>query len=120
MAINFYTTDVADDSHLLDENGNWNETCRSLSFASEFIGIPKITEKNTELFYKRYLANGFVQSGSFDAYLTLEEVEKSVGFATNASPMTDTQFAKKLSNTVMLRAQAKVNNILFDRTQETS
>ena len=62
-----------------------------LELQSHFIGIPKISKKNAQEFYKRgktieILGVGFLENGRMP---TRKEVEENIGLTTNANPLDD-------------------------------
>lgn len=75
----------------------WNLSCATVA-----TGIPKITKANAYKFWRRYCAIQYAQG--MPTYVTLDMVRMCVGFSTNASTMTDPQFAKRLADVVMEHA----------------
>ena len=79
----------------------WN-----LSTATMATGINTITEDNAEKFWKRYCAIQYAQGSP--AYISEKLVHFSVGFSTNATTLTDTQFKHLLAQHLFDRARGMV------------
>ena len=77
-------------------------TTNTLIWASLLVGLPTITEKNVERYYKRLAAveahNGAYRrsSNGDDVCFTLDEVRAHVGLSTNVSTETDAAFRAKI------------------------
>lgn len=77
-------------------------TTNTLIWASLLVGLPTITEKNVERYYKRLAAveahNGAYRrsSNGDDVFFALDEVRAHVGLSTNVSTETDAAFRAKI------------------------
>jgi hypothetical protein len=76
-------------------------TTNTLIWASLLVGLPEITEKNAERWYKR-LATVEAHNGAYrsrdgeDVLFTLDEVRAHIGLSTNVSTETDATFRAKV------------------------
>lgn len=96
MSLDFNYKDC-DDSLLTDEH--YSATCEFVVFQTLFVGMPHITKDNVEQFAMRILLFNAASGGIFRVHSSggaMETVLPWVGLRTNASPMTDAQFYKKL------------------------
>lgn len=116
MALHFDLTGIADFDNVCFEPDGKDRRMKprsdSLIWASMFVGIDKITEKNYQEFYTRLsiherLFGAMLRKASVpeevnvavthtDLPCTLEEVRQHIGLSTNAERMTDLQFGKRL------------------------
>lgn len=112
MALHFNYENTADPSlYAASDDTGRNELLNSLAFATMFVGINKITDDNYHEFYRRYIAVNMAVGGN-DWHLKLSDVRQAVGFSTNASNLTITQFRKQLAERIEERARTalKVEN----------
>lgn len=83
-----------------------NGRTECLIWATMFVDLGEISEKNAKTFYQRLLAwekiNGTIASD--DKPTTFQDVKDHIGLSTNVSNRTDTQFAKKLWESAKRRA----------------
>lgn len=95
MSLRFDTTDIKDREILYTGPNEkiWSEWVDIMAFATIPVGIGRITEKNYEEFYERYVMNMHAH-GVHEWMLTQEIVKKFIGFHTNASSMTPAAFRK--------------------------
>lgn len=91
--------------NVYDMPGNpekWHPVAEQLAFVTMVIGMREITDKNAEKFAQRLslyqrITGPLIRFGDgTKAYITLEDVEQHIGMATNASALTDAQFAKHM------------------------
>lgn len=117
MALNWNVTKIAnyDVNFPEEKNGDWNSTTFALAFALMAVGIPRISEDNVdEVFIRVNLfenaTHAMRSTGDGPIYFTYKEVFQHIGFSTNVSTMTFSQFSKQLVR--MLRRDAE------ERTEE--
>lgn len=115
MSLDFNYRDC-DDNLLTDEH--YEQTCQNVMFHTIFVGMPKITKENWSQFAMRCAM--FDQAGNFYDYASRTPLEWAdviypwIGLTTNASPMTDAEFAKKIkeeSERTMLRMRLRQTNL---------
>lgn len=82
----------------------WNPASEKLLWITIIVGMPQITEKNWQEFYKRIAfyeksvgpMRQFYEGDSVkDVFYTPEEIFEHIGLHTNASTLTEPQFLKK-------------------------
>ncbi len=113
MSLNWKLTDIKDWEELWEpaniegdpQATQLNSRTESLIWATMNVGINRITKDNAAEFYRRYVAASFVLSGKWKPYLTLADVERHVGLATNADTLTRTAFEKNLLWTLRNEAE---------------
>ena len=95
------TTDPADDSQ-------WHPVADALVWLSVICGYDKITLKNVRKVTTRIMAYQAVVSAylPFDVYITPVDIQRFVGLRTNATPLTDAAFNKKLGEIAIRRGHA--------------
>lgn len=86
-----------------DTTLRWN-----LSTATMAVGINKITKDNVDDFWDRYCAIQYAYG--FGTYVNLEDIQRCVGFSTNASNMTPTKFKSHLAETLLGKARHLVTH----------
>jgi hypothetical protein len=79
-----------------------NPVTQTIVFATMNVGMPRITEKNADVFFARVrLWEKLMGAGTHDAHLneilvSASDVREHIGLFTNASSMTNTQFRTRL------------------------
>ena len=107
MSLNFSFRKCAkiNGENVYDFPGNpekWHPVADQLALVTMVIGISEITAKNAEKFAQRLslyqrIAGPLIRYGDgTKAYITAENVCQHIGMATNASTLTDAQFAKHM------------------------
>lgn len=90
----------------------WNEVDpgkkESLIFATMFVDMGEITEKNHEAFYERYVQFHMATGHGEDLYLTLEDVKGAIGLTTNVFTTTPAAWRKRLITLVENAARDKM------------
>ena len=98
---------------------NWNATKvkgwdevdpnkrESLIFATMFVDMGEITEKNHEDFYQRYVEFNLA-CGYQDLYLSLEDVKSAIGLTTNVFTTTPAEWRKRLVRLIQDKARDKM------------
>lgn len=97
------TTKKVWDECILEPNGVPQERFRDVVYACMLVGVPRITERSFDLFYKRYRILCIVIGNPKPDKMYLERL---LGLSTNASPMTDAVFKHKM----MDRLERRVSN----------
>ena len=99
---------------------NWNATKvkgwdevdpnkrESLIFATMFVDMGEITEKNHEEFYERYVQFHMATGHGDELYLTLEDVKAAIGLSTNVFTTTPAAWRKRLITLVQNAARDKI------------
>ena len=96
MALNWNIEQCADWKQLTEDN-EWAVT-NTLIWATMIIGIRKITTENYREFYLRLHASE-IYDGQFltnRGFITLDEVKRRIGLATNASTLTSKDWNARL------------------------
>lgn len=104
MSLNFNFGDVKDHERVTTDPTdpkNWHPVAEAIAFYSMICGYNAITEKNYTKVAARLLSYQHVTKPLFHKdgqrfLLTTEDVKRFIGTRTNATPMTDAQFAKRL------------------------
>lgn len=122
MSLNWDISDCADVAAIKADGLEWTIT-ETMIFATVFLGIPKIqNEADAQLYAVRmrmwensngnftYTPNEGGAAGWTDRLITLADVRKRIGLSTNASRLTDAQFAKRLLTAIQDRAQREIRN----------
>jgi hypothetical protein len=98
---------------------NWNATKvegwgeipvnkqESLIFATMFVDMGEITEKNHEEFYERYVQFNMA-CGYTDLYLSLADVKSAIGLSTNVFTTTPAAWRKRLIKKLEEKAREKL------------
>lgn len=98
---------------------NWNATKikgwdevdpnkrESLIFATMFVDMGEITEKNHEEFYERYVQFNMA-CGYPDLYLSLDDVKGAIGLSTNVFTTTTAAWRKRLIRILEDKARDKM------------
>jgi len=81
-------------------------SAEAMIFSTMFLGINTITEKNVEDFFVRMnmWERTFGNLRTHSEKFSLEEIREYIGLHTNASPMTKTQFRKRLFDSLQAEA----------------
>lgn len=102
MSLDYNTKAIVDRPELQDENGYWIPEFQSVCFATMNVGIPEITAKNVEEFYRRYLLACYAMD--YAPFFTLEKLSWFIGLKTNASTKTVSAFNKDILANMQDRA----------------
>jgi hypothetical protein len=102
MSLDYNTKAIADRPELSDENGFWIPEFQSVCFATMNVGIPEITEKNVEEFYRRYVLACYAMN--YEPFFNLEKLRLFIGLKTNASTKTVSAFNKDILANLQDRA----------------
>lgn len=97
------TTKKVWDECILEPSGEPRGAFRDVVFACMLTGVPRITDRSFDLFYKRYRILCIVIGNPPPDKRYLERLK---GLSTNASPMTDAAFKHKM----MARLERRVSN----------
>ena len=97
----------------------WHPVTEALVFASMSCGFGSITPENVEKVHLRIALQQLVygptlRSASEDyrkIYVTREDVELHIGLRTNASPMTDAQFLRRVAQAVPENLPTNLNKL---------
>jgi hypothetical protein len=105
MSLNFNLSKV-ENFEELSQDDDLNNITETLIFCTMFVGIPRITEANALEFYKRVslyekLFGSFIYAvdkdgNRIDHKIKLADVERLIGLHTNADPLTEAKFRKRV------------------------
>lgn len=122
MSLDWDVTKIKNHKELVwREDDSINPVSEMLIFATMFVGINKITEKNwkeflTRLWMSQRIGGAMLrqrnkETGEIsDRPLDIQDVKDHIGLSTNASPMTRAQFFKRLASTADREVDAWVRN----------
>lgn len=102
MSLNWNAKACGDGWEALDPNKR-----ESLIFATMFVDMGEITEKNHEEFYTRYIQFNMA-CGYQDLYLTLDDVKTAIGLSTNVFTTTPAAWRKFLIKKLEEKAAEKL------------
>ena len=101
MGIHYDVSNVKKQSAATDAEGKLTDFADFMIYATIFVGIPELTEKNSKLFFDRLRLMEVVIGGirtceyndeKIDIYTTQEEINNFIGMKTNASSYTNVQY----------------------------
>lgn len=100
MALNWNCEKVADYEALHTDNVEWVKT-QALAFALLGAGLGRVTADNYKQVFERVslwerLFGASVVSAGEDAYFTLEDIKRRVGYSTNISDDSDDKWLKSV------------------------
>lgn len=116
MSLNFSFANVRDHEAVTTNPSDperWHPVADALVWLSLICGYSSITEKNCDKVASRIMAYQqgvgaylrFGVNGTKGVYITKADVQRFVGMTTNATAMTDAQWAKHLANCVTRESQ---------------
>lgn len=111
MPLRFETEEITDREILYTGPNQkiWSGWVETMAFATITVGINRITEKNYEEFYERYVMFMYAH-GIEDWELTQEVVQKFIGLRTNASSITPAAFKKSMLSILVDRTKSKLRS----------
>ena len=111
MSLNWNLSEIKDNDNLCwTTDGTMRGATECLIYATMFVGLYEITDKNVSLFKQRLRAwehaVGFLSSG--DSAVPFDFVDTHVGLRTNASYLTDRKFKDALAEAALNRAKEEL------------
>lgn len=115
MSLNFSFENVANyeevTTHPADDT-RWHPVADALVWLSLFCGYQEITLKNVDKVISRIMTYQAVGGSYFRGmYITPQDVRRFVGLKTNASTMTDAQWAKRIASIATDQGKALHNRL---------